>query len=110
MSLGREFDVVLFGATGFTGSLTAEYLAAESPTGCRWAVAGRDLAKLEALGDRLATINPDCAKLELLRADVTDVDSLRAIAARSRVVATTVGPYTAYGEPLVAACADEGTD
>ncbi|GAB3464863.1 saccharopine dehydrogenase family protein [Actinophytocola sediminis] len=110
MSVGREFDVVLFGATGFTGGLTAEYLAAESPVGCRWAVAGRDRAKLETLRDRLATINPDCAKLELLHADITDVDSLRDIAARSRVVASTVGPYLAYGEPLVAACADEGTD
>jgi short subunit dehydrogenase-like uncharacterized protein len=110
MSVGREFDVVLFGATGFTGSLTAEYLAAESPAGCRWAVAGRDLAKLEVLRERLVAINPSCAKLELLRADITDTDSLRDVAARSRVVASTVGPYLTYGEPLVAACAEEGTD
>ena len=110
MSIGREFDVVLFGATGFTGGLTAEYLAAESPAGCRWAVAGRNLAKLEALRERLVKINPACAKLELLQADIADADSLRAIAARSRVVATTVGPYINYGEPLVAACAEEGTD
>ncbi|OLF04611.1 saccharopine dehydrogenase [Actinophytocola xinjiangensis] len=110
MSVGREFDVVLFGATGFTGGLTADYLAAEAPTGCRWAVAGRDVAKLAALRDRLAVINPACAKLELLHADVTDPPSLRAVAARSRVVASTVGPYLLHGEPLVAACAEEGTD
>jgi len=108
--VGREFDVVLFGATGFTGALTAEYLAANAPNGCRWAVAGRNPAKLEALRERLAEINPDCAKLELLRADVTDALSLRAVAARSRVVISTVGPYIHYGEPLVAACAEEGTD
>lgn len=110
MSVGREFDVVLFGATGFTGGLTAEYLAAHAPNGCRWAVAGRSMAKLEALRARLAAINPACASLELLEADVTDAVSLRAVAVRSRTVVSTVGPYIHYGEPLVAACAEEGTD
>ncbi len=110
MSVGREFDVVLFGATGFTGTLTAEYLAANAPNGCRWAIAGRSLAKLEALRTRLAEINPAYKTLDLLSADVTDPVSLRAVAARSRSVVTTVGPYIHYGEPLVAACAEEGTD
>lgn len=110
MSSGREFDVVLFGATGFTGALTAEYLAANAPNGCRWAIAGRNREKLSALRQRLAEINPSCAGLELLSADVTDPDSLRLVAARSRVVVTTVGPYLAHGEPLVAACAEAGTD
>lgn len=110
MSVGREFDIVLFGATGFTGSLTAEYLAVNAPNACRWAIAGRNKEKLEALRDRLAELNPACADLALLTADVTDPDSLRAIAARTRVVVTTVGPYLNYGEPLVAACAEEGTD
>ncbi|HEV7650089.1 MAG TPA: saccharopine dehydrogenase NADP-binding domain-containing protein [Actinophytocola sp.] len=110
MSVGREFDIVLFGATGFTGGLTAEYLAANAPNGCRWALAGRNEAKLEALRSRLAAINPACASLDLLLADATDAASLRAVAARSRTVVTTVGPYLNYGEPLVAACADEGTD
>jgi short subunit dehydrogenase-like uncharacterized protein len=110
MSDAREFDVVLFGATGFTGCLTAEYLAAHAPSGCRWAVAGRSREKLLAVRERLAEINPSCADLELLVADVTDRDSLRAIASRARVVVTTVGPYLRYGEPLVAACAEVGTD
>lgn len=110
MSVGREFDVVLFGATGFTGGLTAEYLAAHAPNGCRWAVAGRTREKLVALRERLAEINPLCADLDLLVADVTDRDSLRAVAERARVVASTVGPYLHYGEPLVAACAEAGTD
>lgn len=110
MSVGREFDVVLFGATGFTGGLTAEYLAAHAPNGCRWAVAGRSREKLVALRERLAEINPSCRELDLLVADVTDRDSLREVARRARVVVTTVGPYLRYGEPLVAVCAETGTD
>ena len=110
MSVGREFDLVLFGATGFTGGLTAEYLAANAPNGCRWALAGRNPAKLEALRSRLAAINPACESLDLLHADVGDPVSLRAVAVRSRTVVSTVGPYLHYGEPLVAACAAEGTD
>lgn len=110
MTDAREFDVVLFGATGFTGRLTAEYLAAHAPSDCRWAVAGRSREKLSAVRERLAEINPSCADVELLVADVTDRDSLRAIASRARVVATTVGPYLRYGETLVAACAEAGTD
>jgi short subunit dehydrogenase-like uncharacterized protein len=110
MSDTREFDIVLFGATGFTGRLTAEYLALHAPSGCRWAIAGRSREKLVAVRDRLAEITPSCADLDLLVADVTDRDSLRAIASRARVVVTTVGPYLRYGEPLVAVCAEAGTD
>ncbi|HEX6358448.1 saccharopine dehydrogenase family protein [Actinophytocola sp.] len=110
MSATREFDIVLFGATGFTGRLTAEYLALNAPSGCRWAIAGRSREKLVAVRERLAEINPSCADLELLVADVTDRASLRAVASRARVVVTTVGPYLRYGEPLVAVCAEVGTD
>ncbi|MET9493789.1 saccharopine dehydrogenase NADP-binding domain-containing protein [Streptomyces sp. NPDC006552] len=106
----RTYDVVLFGATGFVGVLTAEYLAAHAPAGLRWAVAGRDTAKLERLRERLTGIDPACAVLPLERADVADAASLRELAARTRVVATTVGPYLEYGEALVAACAEAGTD
>ena len=100
----REHDVVLFGATGFTGALTAEYLAARAGGGLRWALAGRNRGKLEALAQRLGVEVP------LLHADVTDPASLRAVADATRVVITTVGPYVTYGEPLVAACAAAGTD
>jgi short subunit dehydrogenase-like uncharacterized protein len=110
MSVGREFDVVLVGATGFTGGLTAEYLAAHAPNGCRWAIAGRSREKLVAVRERLTEINPLCADLDLLVADVTDRESLRAVVSRTRVIVTTVGPYLRYGEPLVAACAEAGTD
>ena len=100
----RDHDIVLFGATGFTGALTAEYLAQHAPDGVRWALAGRNRAKLEALSERLGVDVP------LLHADVNDEPSLRAVAESARVVITTVGPYVAYGEPLVAACAAAGTD
>lgn len=106
----RPYDVVLFGATGFVGALTAEYLAAHAPSGCRWALAGRDRAKLEHLRERLAAIDPRCADLPLLHADADDEHALRELAESAHVVATTVGPYVWYGEKLVAACAEAGTD
>lgn len=106
----RAYDIVLFGATGFVGVLTAEYLVAHAPEGLRWALAGRDTAKLEKLRERLAALDPACAELPLVRADVADRASLREMAGHARVVATTVGPYLTYGQELVAACADAGTD
>ncbi|MEU8294241.1 saccharopine dehydrogenase NADP-binding domain-containing protein [Streptomyces pseudogriseolus] len=102
----RPYDIVLFGATGFAGTLTAEYLAAHAPEGLRWAVAGRSERKLEALRERL----PGGEKAGVLRADVSDPATLRTLAEHARVVATTVGPYVEYGEELVAACADTGAD
>jgi short subunit dehydrogenase-like uncharacterized protein len=106
----REFDLVLLGATGFTGQLTAEYLARHAPSGMRWALAGRSRDKLERVRDRLADLDPELKALELLHADVTDAGSLADVAGRARVVITTVGPYLTHGEPLVAACAEAGTD
>ncbi|WP_097869913.1 saccharopine dehydrogenase family protein [Streptomyces sp. rh34] len=106
----RPLDVVLFSATGFVGTLTAEYLAAHAPAGLRWALAGRSRTKLEALRERLTVIAPGCAELPLLETDADDAEALAELAASTRVVATTVGPYIRYGEKLVAACAEAGTD
>jgi short subunit dehydrogenase-like uncharacterized protein len=106
----RTHDIVLFGATGFTGALTAEYLARNAPHDCRWALAGRNRSRLEAVRDRLAAVDPALAELPLLHADVTERESLQAVAESARVVITTVGPYIEHGEPLVAACAEAGTD
>ncbi|MGW0877546.1 saccharopine dehydrogenase family protein [Streptomyces sp. NPDC002740] len=100
----RPYDIVLFGATGFVGALTAEYLAAHAPADLRWAIAGRSERKLERLRERLG------GDVGVLRADVSDPASLRDLAEHARVVATTVGPYVSYGEELVAACADTGAD
>ncbi|WP_183100299.1 saccharopine dehydrogenase family protein [Nocardioides pelophilus] len=100
----RTYDVVLLGATGFTGGLTADYLAAHAPAGLRWAIAGRSKEKLEAVRDRLGV------DVDLVVVDSSDEAGLREMAAQTKVVATTVGPYLEYGAPLVAACAQEGTD
>ncbi|MGW1799959.1 saccharopine dehydrogenase family protein [Streptomyces sp. NPDC001984] len=102
----RPYDIVLFGATGFVGTLTAQYLATHAPEDLRWAIAGRDEGRLEALRERL----PGGAGIGVLRADVAEPATLRALAEDARVVASTVGPYIRYGEELVAACADTGTD
>lgn len=93
----REFDIVLFGATGFTGKLVAEYLAKQQPK--KWAIAGRNRQKLEALG----------FSVPCLAVDAMDAAQCQAIARRTRVMCTTVGPYQLYGSALVAACAQAGT-
>lgn len=98
---------MLFGATGFTGGLTADYLAAHAPAGLRWAIAGRNADKLEGVRRRLGDAGAD---VEVLVADSTDDAALADVARRTRVVVTTVGPYLAHGGPLVAACAEAGTD
>src|SRR5436305_11593814 len=102
----RQHDVVLFGATGFTGGLTAEYLAAHAGQETRWALAGRNRQKLEDVRRRLGEQH---AELPLLEADVSDPSSIRELAESTQVVISTVGPYINYGEPLVAACAAAGT-
>ncbi|KQN25148.1 saccharopine dehydrogenase [Sphingomonas sp. Leaf33] len=98
----REFDIIVYGATGFTGRLVAEYLGARDH-GVTWAMAGRSLSKLEAVRDDIG------ADVPLVTADADDPASLRALVARAKVVLTTVGPYQLYGEQLVAACAASGT-
>ena len=100
----RDFDIVLLGATGFTGGLIADYLAAQAPSSVRMALAGRSLNKLEAVRARTG------AALALIEVDATEAAALRALTARCRVLITTVGPYILHGDLVVAACADTGTD
>lgn len=102
----REFDLVVFGATGFTGRLVAEYLQLSGAAGARWAIAGRSLDKLAQVRDALH-LPPAVA---LLQADAGDAAALKALVARTRCVITTVGPYQLYGDPLATACAEGGTD
>jgi short subunit dehydrogenase-like uncharacterized protein len=103
----REFDIVLFGATGFTGRLVADYLAGAAPEGTRIALAARNEEKLKGIQDEL----PGPAKeWPLIVADSSDEQAMKDLAARTKVVVTTVGPYARYGMPLVEACATQGTD
>lgn len=102
----RPYDLILYGATGFTGQLVARYLLDHPQAdSLSWAIAGRDRAKLDALRRQWGR-----DALPLVLADSTDTDSLRQMAAQTTALCTTVGPYARYGSDLVAACIDEGTD
>ncbi len=99
-------DLALLGATGFTGSLTADYLGGHLPAGSSWAIAGRNKAKLKTIAERIegnGGIRP-----HILEADVDDELSMAALAAQTRVLITTVGPYLRHGEAAVKACAEAG--
>ena len=102
----REFDIVLYGATGFVGKLTAQYLARAGGQ-ARIALAGRSTERLLAVREDLGE---SAQSWQLIAADASQPSTLNDIAARTQVVVTTVGPYTRYGMPLVAACAAAGTD
>ncbi|ANM31047.1 hypothetical protein ABI59_17900 [Acidobacteria bacterium Mor1] len=104
----REFDVVVWGASGFTGRLVAEHLSKRYPpeSDLRWAMAGRNREKLEQVRRDLGEGG---AEIPLLIADSHDAGSLTAMVRRARVVCSTVGPFARYGDALVAACAEHGT-
>ncbi len=102
----KEFDIVVHGATGFTGRLVIEYLLARGDTGLRWAMGGRSLDKLAAVRDEVGAP----ASTPLVVTDNANPASLAALMARTRLVLTTVGPYQLYGSALVQACAEHGVD
>ncbi len=101
--MAKDFDIIVYGATGFTGRLVAEYLVQTGAT--RWAMAGRSLTKLQEVRDEIGAP----ADTPLIVADSDDPASLKAMCERTQVVLTTVGPYQLYGNDLVAACAETGT-
>ena len=100
----REFDIIVYGATGYTGRLVAEYL--KDKNGLKWAMAGRSADKLVEVRDLIGA----AADTPLIVADASDPDTLDAMVKRTKVVLTTVGPYQLYGNELVAACVANGTD
>jgi short subunit dehydrogenase-like uncharacterized protein len=106
----RPYELVVFGATGFTGQLVAEYLAAHYGDTVRWAMAGRSLAKLEQVRRRLVETYPAAAQVPLLVADSNDRSALDEVARSTRAVITTAGPFLKLGLTLAAACAENGTD
>lgn len=103
-----KFDIVVYGATGFTGQLVAEYLALhyKGDTGLKWAMAGRSTEKLAAVRDAIGAPKD----LPLIVADAGDPASLKAMVEQTKSVITTVGPYQLYGNALIAACVETGTD
>lgn len=109
MRTDRPYDIVVMGATGYTGRLVAEYLLEHGPAELRWALAGRSRDKLAEVRTELATRQARAEQLPLIVADSLDRDAMTDLARQTTVVCTTVGPYLSYGEPLVAACAAEGT-
>ncbi|KAI9845256.1 MAG: hypothetical protein M1837_005012 [Sclerophora amabilis] len=108
MSQGTEYELVLYGATGYTGALTAEHIAKHLPTDLVWAVAGRSAKKLESLAEKLKSSNPDRVQPSVEVAGLVKED-LEALARKTKLIITTVGPYALYGEPVLAACANNGT-
>ncbi len=103
----RAYDIVVFGATGFTGELVARYLARWMPKGRRWAIAGRNAARLEQVRAGLRASSPEC-EVALIVADLAEPSSLLAMARQTRVVLTTVGPYMDYGEAVLRASVEGG--
>ena len=103
--MATDFDVIVYGATGYTGRLVAEYIATAYPIGVRWAMAGRSLSKLQEVRSEMGVPTD----VPLVTANADDPASLRAMCARTDVVISTVGPYQLYGSDLVAACAATGT-
>jgi short subunit dehydrogenase-like uncharacterized protein len=108
MNSSSKFDIVVYGATGFTGQLVAEYLATQyrGDKQLRWAMAGRSLDKLRSVRDAISA----SADTALLVADSSDAASLKAMIGQTRLVISTVGPYQLYGNDLLAACAESGID
>ena len=108
MKSNRELDIVVYGATGFTGRLVAEYLNNQYGVNGEvvWAMAGRSQSKLEQVRDEMGI----SADVPLVVADSSNLDSIKAMVERTAVVCTTVGPYQLYGNELVATCAAAGTD
>jgi short subunit dehydrogenase-like uncharacterized protein len=107
----RAYDIVVWGATGFAGQLVAEHLSSHYTTDeLTVALGGRNESKLHRLAEKLAGESPDRDSIPVIVADATDPTTLGEMASQTRVVCTTVGPYTTYGTPLVEACIEAGTD
>lgn len=107
--MNKQFDLILYGATGFVGQQAMAYLAKRAGAGTRWAIAGRSLAKLEAARDQVARLHAGVSEIPIIVADAQDEQALAKLAASSRVVLSCAGPYALYGSKLVAACVKHQT-
>lgn len=104
----REYDVVLYGATGFTGKYIAEHISRRWPTSTKWAIAGRNHQKLSLELQRLKELYVDRDLPALEVADLNEQD-LHALVKKTKLLISSVGPYSRYGEPVIAAAAFNGT-
>ncbi|KAJ9137319.1 Trans-acting enoyl reductase [Pleurostoma richardsiae] len=105
---GRQYDIVLFGATGYTGKFAAEHITTHLPTDLKWAIAGRSRSKLEKVAAELQRLDPDRRQPDIEVCDLNSAD-LSSLAAKTFILMTTVGPYGMYGEHAFKACAERGT-
>lgn len=108
--MSRPFDIIVYGATGYSGTITCEYLAAKAGRNVKWAIAGRDKGKLETLRSELAKIDATLNNMELFVVDANEYSQILNLASKTRVLCSFVGPYRIYGEPVVRACVEAGTD
>ena len=110
--MNRKFDIILWGATGFTGKLVAEYFLREYGLNksLNWGIAGRNKGKLEKLRYKLKTVSKEALEIPILIGDSHQIKSLNKIVKQTKVICTTVGPFMEYGMLLVKACIDNKTD
>ena len=107
----RKYDIVIFGSTGFTGGLVAEYFAQNVPLNkIKWAIAGRNAEKLQSIKHKLQLLNAECEEIDILECNSEDLKSLEKVTGQTTIIITTVGPFALYGENLVQACVNTSTN
>ncbi|KAK5264469.1 hypothetical protein LTR99_010194 [Exophiala xenobiotica] len=109
MAAKRQYDLVLLGATGYTGKLTAEYITSSLPTNIKWAIAGRNQSKLQSLVNDLKSLNSSRAAPDVITVANLTAPEMTTLAKKTKVLLNTVGPYHLYSTPVVEACAQTGT-
>ncbi|OQU99243.1 hypothetical protein CLAIMM_04905 isoform 2 [Cladophialophora immunda] len=109
MAASRQYDIVLLGATGYTGKLTAEYITANLPTNIKWAVAGRNQSKLQSLVGELKSLNSTRSSPDIITVASLTTPELTPVVKKTKVLLNAVGPYHLYSTPVVEACAQQGT-
>ncbi|KAL8775285.1 MAG: hypothetical protein Q9209_000292 [Squamulea sp. 1 TL-2023] len=106
----RQYDIILLGATGYTGKLCAEHITTHLPTNLKWAVSGRSYERLSAIVEELKSCNHDTERTQpSVEVATLSLDDLRSLARKTRILLNTVGPYYKYSSPVVQACAENGT-
>src|ERR1700744_4305760 len=109
MSASRQYDLILLGATGYTGKLTAEYITTNLPTSIKWAVAGRNQSKLSSLVNELKSLNSTRGTPDIITVGNLTTPDLTPVVKKTKVLLNAVGPYYLYSTPVVEACAQQGT-